>query len=331
MDRTSARLLTAKRVASILASGRDGRQPPSSRGTRPGYLRLLVEDALADPLHRALFGASRDDAESILRERLEVFPGLWGAAKGLLPYLYLRRLHTRLLWSYVLPLAQFLAAWHEARTERRMVGFTGGPGAGKTTLVRFLRLALERLRPGWRVLNLSMDDFYYPREERLRRGFRWRAMPGTHDMALVMEVLGHIRQGAPEFQVPRYDQARDDRKGFERVEGPVDLCLLEGVAVGAASHGYEQVSRSLDFLAFLEMDLDQLKAKRLGRELRVRRRTSAGFTPDQMRQFWAEVLEPVTREHVLPSRERADLVITLSPQQMPVRAKLLRGPRSHGR
>ncbi len=67
-----------------------------------------------------------------------------------------------------------------------------------------------------------------------------------------------------------------------------------------------------------------------GREVRVRRRTGHGFSPEQTKQFWNEVLEPVTREHVLPNRDRADLIITLSSQQMPVQARLLRGPRSQG-
>src|SRR4051794_24331323 len=55
-----------------------------------------------------------------------------------------------------------------------LMGIAGGPGAGKTTLARaIIETAETQVQKS--AAMVSLEDFYLSREERLRRGHRWRA------------------------------------------------------------------------------------------------------------------------------------------------------------
>jgi D-glycerate 3-kinase len=119
-------------------------------------------------------------------------------------------------------------------------GVLGGQGTGKTTLAIVLQLILARL--GYRTLSLSLDDLYktYAERQRLQEQdprLIWRGPPGTHDVALGLELLDHLRQPNQHqsILVPRFDKSAwggaGDRTTPEQVES-VDIVLFEGWFVG---------------------------------------------------------------------------------------------------
>jgi D-glycerate 3-kinase len=126
-----------------------------------------------------------------------------------------------------------------ARPAPLVVGLTGPQGSGKSTLAAQLPAALAAL--GLRAAVLSLDDLYLPKAERLRLArevhplLATRGVPGTHDVALGVEVLASLG-AARETLVPRFDKASDDRlprAEWARVEGPADVIVFEGWCVGA--------------------------------------------------------------------------------------------------
>ncbi len=135
------------------------------------------------------------------------------------------------------PLAARIAA--VAMGPAFVVGICGPQGSGKTTTVRVLAALLAA--QGLKVATLSLDDLYLPLADReaLARDvhplLRTRGVPGTHDVALGLAVLDGLA-GEGETALPRFDKAADDRApaaAWPRVEGPVDVVLLEGWCVGA--------------------------------------------------------------------------------------------------
>ncbi|HEY5644609.1 MAG TPA: hypothetical protein VIS76_01585, partial [Pseudomonadales bacterium] len=120
-----------------------------------------------------------------------------------------------------------------------VLGISGGQGAGKTTLAALLVQALS-LR-GRRGVTLSIDDFYLPRRDRhalaktVHPLLATRGVPGTHDVALAVEVIDAVRAGRP-ARCPVFDKAADDRLPAAQaqvIEPGVDLVIFEGWCVGA--------------------------------------------------------------------------------------------------
>lgn len=116
-------------------------------------------------------------------------------------------------------------------------GISGLQGSGKSTLAA--QVAAEATRRGLRCALLSIDDVYLPRAERLRLArdvhplLATRGPPGTHDVALAIDVLDALRQGR-NVALPRFDKLDDDRLPstlWPRV-GTVDLVLFEGWFLG---------------------------------------------------------------------------------------------------
>ena len=121
----------------------------------------------------------------------------------------------------------------------RVLGISGGQGAGKSTLARLVEQVNGLL--GRSCANLSLDDFYLTQAERAQLAqqqhplLATRGVPGTHDVALAESVIRGLLSDEQQ-SVPRFDKARDDRcADFDKVAGPVDLVILEGWCVGATA------------------------------------------------------------------------------------------------
>lgn len=120
-----------------------------------------------------------------------------------------------------------------------VVGLCGAQGSGKSTLAAAATKALEAT--GRRVAVLSLDDLYLTRAERqaLAREvhplFATRGVPGTHSVALGLDLLDRLARGEP-AALPRFDKARDDRApeaDWRRAPAGCEVLLFEGWCVGA--------------------------------------------------------------------------------------------------
>lgn len=119
----------------------------------------------------------------------------------------------------------------------RVLGISGLQGSGKSTLAG--QLAAEGGRRGLRCAVLSIDDVYLGRTRRRRLArevhplLATRGPPGTHRVALALDVLDALREGR-DVALPRFDKLADAplaRHLWPRVDG-ADLVLLEGWFLG---------------------------------------------------------------------------------------------------
>ena len=164
-----------------------------------------------------------------------------------------------------LPVLRWLLATLESTPGSPLtIGLNAPQGAGKTTLVRQLVPLLGDL--GVRTAALSIDDFYWPRAEQQRlaaehpgnRYLEHRGAPGTHDVALGTRTLTALRALAPgqSLALPTYDKSQHQGRGdrapeatWPRVEGPLDLVLLDGWMLGfrpVASEGLDPHLREIN-------------------------------------------------------------------------------------
>jgi len=140
-----------------------------------------------------------------------------------------------------LPLAHWVAQGHTGQL--RLIGLNGAQGAGKSTLAKILRLLLDE---GFdlRTEVLSIDDLYLQPGQREELAdavhplFRTRGVPGTHDVAMGLELIESLRkqQRGNDVQLPRFDKSSDrrhPRSNWTRVDEPLDILIVEGWCVGA--------------------------------------------------------------------------------------------------
>lgn len=151
-----------------------------------------------------------------------------------------------------------------------VVGVNGAQGSGKSTLCHFLEVLLADR--GLRAVTLSLDDLYLTKAQRLEAArtvhplFATRGVPGTHDVALGMEVLDAVAAGR-DFTLPRFDKSIDDRAPQgEPVRGPVDVLLLEGWCLGAVPQPQAELAQPVNRLE-AEEDADGLWRGEVNRRL----------------------------------------------------------------
>ena len=193
------------------------------------------------------------------------------------------------------------------RPGRTVLGITGAPGAGKSTLTSLL---LGRLRADLgddAVGHLPMDGFHLADVQLDRLGRRDRkGAPDTFDVDGYVAALERLH-------------AQPDRTifapGFERdLEQPIAaatvippsarLVVTEGNYLLLPDGGWEHVRPLLAEVWFVDVD-DDLRRARL-----VQRHEEFGKSPDEARA-WVERSDEANASLVAATRDAADVVVRL--------------------
>ncbi len=194
-------------------------------------------------------------------------------------------------------------ARHLARQgERRLLGITGAPGAGKSTLTAELLAAL-----GDDAVLVPMDGFHFANQELLRLGRRDRkGAPDTFDVDGYVNLLARLRhQQAPVIYAPTFDRHLEESIGSAiPVFRHTPLVITEGNYLLLDTLGWEGVRPLLDETWFLDLPATERTARLL------RRRIGHGHPPAES-AAWVRTVDSPNADLVDSTRHRADLVIRL--------------------
>jgi len=194
-----------------------------------------------------------------------------------------------------------------------VVGIAGGVAVGKSRTASELQAELAG-----RVDVVSADGFLFSNAVLAERGLTHRkGFPESYDVDALRAFLTAARAGALPRSVPRYSHVTYDVAG-ERVVAALDVLIVEGLNVLAAA------ADLLDVGVYLDASEEQLEAWFRTRFLALVAaarddpssfyRMFADLDADQAAraadQVWRGVNLVNLREHVAPSRARADCVIT---------------------
>jgi len=235
--------------------------------------RQLERQLLTNPDACGAFGITPETVSEVVERRSQLLQALYPSLQKLCCDAWQwPAIPVETLWSLWLPLAQQLASHHQALGRPLVQGILGGQGTGKTTLAAILSCILSGV--GIQVCGLSIDDLYKTHADRMQLRqtdprFIWRGPPGTHDVALGLEVLQRLKQATPHepVQVPRFDKSlhggSGDRTHAETVQD-IGVVLFEGWFVGARPidpQGFDQAPSPID------TDADRAFAREVNRRL----------------------------------------------------------------
>jgi len=162
--------------------------------------------------------------------------------------------------KWFVPMVATLALEQSHAAHPLIIGINGAQGSGKTTLAALMvRLfAQQQLH----AVALSLDDFYYTRDERMTLAkaihplLQTRGVPGTHDVALAVEVLKTLQYQQHNVSVPRFNKTLDDRypeAKWDKVSA-VDVVIIEGWCLGAQAQPESELETAINQL---ERDHDE--------------------------------------------------------------------------
>ncbi|SCG57338.1 nucleoside/nucleotide kinase family protein [Micromonospora inositola] len=186
---------------------------------------------------------------------------------------------------------------------RQLLGITGAPGAGKSTLAERLVAAVG---PAARLV--PMDGFHLAQSELARLGRQERkGAPDTFDANGFVSVLRRLRRLEPtSVWAPAFRRDLEEPvAGAIEVPPEVRLVVTEGNYLLVQDEPWEEVRTLLHEIWFLDLDA----------ELRLRRLTARheayGKSPEQARA-WALGSDEANAALVSGNAGRADLVVRLA-------------------
>jgi pantothenate kinase len=184
---------------------------------------------------------------------------------------------------------------------RRLLGLTGMPGAGKSTVAARLVEDLD----GMAVL-VPMDGFHLANAELVRLGRRDRkGSPDTFDSAGYVALLRRLRDPAPGVTVyaPMFTRTLEEPvAGAIPVAAEVPLVVTDGNYLLVSEGPWSEVGPLLDEAWYVEAE----ESARLSRL--VARHAAFGKAPAEA-LGWATGSDQANAEIVGSTRERADLVV----------------------
>jgi type I pantothenate kinase len=208
-----------------------------------------------------------------------------------------------------------------------VIGLAGSVAVGKSTISRVLQALLSRWPTHPQVDLITTDGFLLPHRVLEARGLMDRkGFPESYDVRRLLRFMADLKSGAPEVFAPVYSHlAYDVVEGDEIAIRQPDIVIVEGLNVLQTGSGRAPmfVSDFFDFSIYVdanEADIEQWYVERFMtlRDTVFRNPSSyfhryADVTPEEgratARRLWQTINLVNLRENVLPTRDRAHLIL----------------------
>ena len=264
------------------------------------------------------------------------------------------RLDLREVEDIYLPLSRLLSIYVDAHqrlyfSQRRflgiedrkmpyIIGVAGSVAVGKSTTARVLQALLARWSPRPKVDLVTTDGFLFPNAVLERQGLmQKKGFPESYDLPTLLGFLSDIKAGRRPVRAPVYSHLTYDIIPNEWIEiDRPDILIVEGLNVLQTGRlpkdgkAIPFVSDFFDFSVYLDADESVLKHWYVDRFLTLRgtafRDPKSYFhrysklTDDEAvataTSIWDRINLVNLHENILPTRQRADLILKKAESHM---------------
>ncbi|HEX6946672.1 MAG TPA: type I pantothenate kinase [Acidimicrobiia bacterium] len=243
--------------------------------------------------------------------------------KAYLPLSRLLNLHVQARQQLAVVTDLFLGT--PARPVPYVIGVAGSVAVGKSTTSRVLQALLARWPHHPSVELVTTDGFLFPNAVLEERGLMDRkGFPESYDRSLLLDFVSRAKAGESGIEVPVYSHVRYDIvPGEKRVMERPDILIVEGLNVLQAGGSGAFVSDYFDFSIFVDADVADIREWYVRRFLTLKDtafkepdayfRRYAGLSDEEAREIaldiWSRINEVNLIENILPTRDRADLIL----------------------
>jgi type I pantothenate kinase len=202
---------------------------------------------------------------------------------------------------------------------------------GKSTTARVMRALLARWPDHPKVDLVTTDGFLFPNRVLEERGLMSRkGFPESYDLRRLVRFAAELKAGVPQVEAPVYSHlVYDILPGEVQVVSQPDILILEGLNVLQGGDRRPDdaerlfVSDFFDFSIYVDAQERDVRQWFLDRFRRLREtafrdpksffRKYATLSEEEAMAFagrvWDEINGRNLRENILPTRERADLIL----------------------
>jgi len=224
-----------------------------------------------------------------------------------------------------------------------VIGIAGSVAVGKSTTARIIQALLARWPNHPQVDLVTTDGFLYANRILEEKGLMQRkGFPESYDVRKLMQVLADVKSGQPETHVPVYShQIYDIVPNESLIVRQPQIVIVEGLNVLQTRDGLKTpsttfVSDFFDFSIYVDADEEHIKQWYVDRFLTLRETVFkdpqsyfhryASLNPveatDTALRIWNDINGLNLRENILPTRERAHLILEKGPDHEVIGVKL---------
>jgi type I pantothenate kinase len=221
-----------------------------------------------------------------------------------------------------------------------VIGVAGSVAVGKSTIARVLEALLARWPHHPKVDLVTTDGFLYPNEVLAERGLMERkGFPESYRRSALLDFVARAAAGEAHLEIPVYSHIRYDIvDGETRAINQPDILIIEGINVLQGGDTGAFVSDYFDFSIFVDANVEDIEDWYVERFLTLKETAftqpdayfrryselSNGEAVEVARQIWEEINEVNLRENILPTRDRASLVLEKAADHSVKRVRLRR-------
>jgi type I pantothenate kinase len=213
-----------------------------------------------------------------------------------------------------------------------IIGVAGSVAVGKSTTARVLQAMLSRWPNTPKVQLVTTDGFLHPNAKLLAEGLMERkGFPESYDGTALIRFLADVKAGERNVVAPVYSHlVYDVVPGEQIVVDQPDILIVEGLNVllpnRLSREGREIpfVSDFFDFSVYIDADEEMLKRWYVQRFLALREtafrdpksyfhrysKLSDDEATATATAIWTRINLVNLHENILPTRQRADLILT---------------------